>query len=507
MIINIDNRKDKPENSGMVYSSFQVDIFNTIGERRDNILIEAVAGSGKTTTILHALELIPESEDSIFVAFNKSIADELCTKVPPHIEARTLHSVGFQILRQNYKRVNTKTQKTMDILKNQLLDFKGNREHRDAVFNSGKDIANLISRAKSGMLEELTQEYVDVIVDHADLDIPLSPFWYTIYRRLLELSYIFDGEENKAIDFDDMLVQPLLRDCVFPQFDNVFVDEAQDLNHVQRLFISRLLKPTGRLIAVGDTHQAIYGFRGASHNSMELIRTHYDCIELPLSICYRCDKDIVAHAQEYVEHIEARDSAERGIVTEIEYGYHWDEYKNGDHILCRTNAPLFREAMRLLINGSPVCILGKDMGRGLMRICKDIDKKWGGIDKHGINQHYEDEAWRIPEKQKYKKMALRDRCDVLCYIVEDENLSVEKMKEVLDTLLYDKPPAISCITLSTIHKAKGLEADRVFILRPDLLPWPYASTQEEIQQEENLHYVAITRAKHALIYLRDSYYE
>src|SRR5690606_18120963 len=98
------------------------------------------------------------------------------------------------------------------------------------------------------------------------------------------------------------------------EFDNVLVDEAQDLNVAQRILIRRMLKEGGRLIAVGDPRQAIYGFRGADSDSFRLIGEEFNATDLPLTVTFRCPKAVVAQAQRYVSHIQAHETAPEGEV-------------------------------------------------------------------------------------------------------------------------------------------------------------------------------------------------
>jgi superfamily I DNA/RNA helicase len=389
------------------------------------------------------------------------------------------------------------------LLQYEILKTAEHPEYREWYFANGQEAGKLISRMKSAMITNFSNPNLEEIIEDIDLDLPTDPWSLSVYRQLAERSYEFTGEKGACvIDFDDMLYQPLAHKCDFPQYDFVFVDEAQDLNHVQRLFISCLLKHDGRMVAVGDTHQAIYGFRGASHNSMDLIKEHYGCRELPLSICYRCDTSIVEVAQQFVPHIEARRGAGPGVVEIVENAGHFRLYKSGDYILCRTNAPLVHEAMRLSIMGNNVCILGNDVVPRLAKMAKEIEKDEGCICNRTIKQYGMNNAWRIPQEKKFKRAVFDDNLEVLGYIAGDTEMSADSIKKVLDNIFFDKPPVEACIMLSTVHKAKGLEAERVFIIRPDLMPFPYAETAEELQQERNLIYVAVTRAKKELYYVR-----
>ena len=96
-------------------------------------------------------------------------------------------------------------------------------------------------------------------------------------------------------NFDDLLYLAVKDGISLPKFDFIFVDEAQDTNAIQRALLRKIMKKTSRVVVVGDPAQAIYGFRGADSESMNLIAEEFDCKRLPLSISCRC-AGVLAHA-------------------------------------------------------------------------------------------------------------------------------------------------------------------------------------------------------------------
>ena len=95
--------------------------------------------------------------------------------------------------------------------------------------------------------------------------------------------------------------------------------------------------------------------------------------------------------------------------------------------------------------------------------------------------------------------AMNDKVQCLVFLAR-RCLSIAELKQKIKTIFSDE---IEGIMLSTIHKAKGLEANRVFIIKPELIPHPKAKGVEWLNQERNLEYIAITRARHDLIYDRE----
>lgn len=486
----------------MVYSSYQTDFFDAVKRNEDNLILEAVAGSGKTTTIVHACNLIDPMERSLFAAFNKSIADELASKVPGNVGARTLHSLGLEILRGNFKKVKVSTKLHSNRLY-QYINAKNNKVAREWFYTYGRDALKVLSRLKAlgCEVDEPNHRYVQELIYALDLDIPDTELNRSVILHIWDLNMQFDGEENHEIDFDDMIYFAVKLDVRCPEFDNVIVDEAQDLNKMQRQFLHKLLAPEGRLIAVGDTAQSIYGFRGADHSSMANIRHEFSCHELPLSITYRCSKAVTERAKEFVPHIECLPTAEEGMVTRIDHSDLRFMIKSGDFLLCRCWAPLMKEAMALSLQGNNVCILGNDIVPSLNKYAKDIGNMYDSINRSTIWDYFALQVAGLPEGQEWKEYSMREKCQVIAYIVGDGYLQPEEVRAVLKEIFTDKPPVTAHIMLSTIHRVKGLEADNVFILRPDLLPHPLSKSKNELIQEDNLHYVAVTRARENLYYV------
>jgi superfamily I DNA/RNA helicase len=315
-------------------------------------------------------------------------------------------------------------------------------------------------------------------------------------RRLLEASLRVG---RHTIDFDDMLYLPTVCGASFFKNDWVFVDEAQDVSLIQRAMLRRALSPNGgRLVAVGDPHQAIYGFRGADSDSLDNIQAEFDAIKLPLSISYRCPRKVVELAQQYVSHIESAPDAPEG--TYQHQGTEWkaETINENDAILCRNNAPLVALAYRLIREGKPVRLLGRDIGAGLVSLIKrlkakslqDLDRKL--------------EAWKEHETE---KLLARQREDLAAGL----NDKVETLRVFMDVADPQTVPGVidaiyrlfsssKGTVLSTVHKAKGMEWDTVYLLNRDaLMPSRWARQEWQKRQEINLIYVALTRAKSTLV--------
>ena len=278
---------------------------------------------------------------------------------------------------------------------------------------------------------------------------------------------------------------PIREGWSFPAFSNIFVDECQDLSPIQHSMLDALATQGGRLVCVGDRHQAIYGFRGASTDSMDILKNRFAMSELPLSISYRCAQSIVKAAQAFSPTIQWREGAPLGVVSQLTNDpERFDQYM----VVCRNNAPLFREILGYVRRHEPCQVLSSflDSFQSFIRGFKaqytsDLDAK---LDRWFERE--KDTALKLNKKGKVKGLYDKyDTCKQLC----KEFTKTEDMIQMVKRLGESRRGPI----FSTIHKAKGLEHPHIYLLRPDLFGI-FAETEAQMQQEDNLHYVAITRA-------------
>ena len=480
-------------------SIYQQDVFNFIQSGSGNAVIQAVAGSGKTTTIIQSLNLIPTNKRILMLAFNKSIANELKEKVPFHVEVLTFHSCGFASLRNSSRaRIQVKSNKIFNIIKNEI--------EWDERKVYGAYISKLVSLAKGAgmgvLVPDTYEEWMHLINHHdvlqfndnIDLDIDtLIDYSSNILRA--------SNRDRRTIDFDDMLLFTLLYKSQYKQYDYVFIDEAQDTNGVQRTILKKLLKPQGRLIAVGDPYQAIYGFRGADSTAMEMIVSEFGAKVLPLSISYRCSKNVVKEANEYMPDIRAFERSPDGLVEEVSR-YETNDFSNEDAILCRNTAPLVKMAYSFIGRGVPVNMLGRDIGAGLISFIKSFKTSSISELESEMYEWYEDQKQKAEETGNESKFdSCTDKYDsVKIFIDQVNNDSVTNLISVIEDLFSDEEN--NNLTLATVHKSKGLEWKKVFILDRHRF-FPKWARKEWMQiQERNIVYVAITRAKRNLSYIQ-----
>jgi len=465
------------------WSPLQKAVFSEVLLNERPICVDAKAGAAKTTTLVHAAGLA--TQPSIFLAFNKSIAEEIRGRLKKG-EAKTINALGHRLWMSNCPRARLDARKTESLIEKLLPD-----EQRRKF---GYLIQRLISAAKSGGLglesESRPGDFSHSITngdwDVDDGDVEEVALWA---NRV----FLHGQQDTATFDFDDQIYGPVLHRWEFPHFPTVMVDEAQDLNRIQHLFIEELAR-NGRLIAVGDPNQAIYGFRGALSDSMDLLVSHFRMRTLPLSISYRCSQAVIRQAQTLVPDISAREGAPEGQVV-FETDSDPELFPEGMLVMCRNNAPLFAAIMRHVRARRPCRVLSNALD-GLASFIKkarrdDIQGMLKWVDRWEARERFAAESKHMD----WKVASIQDKADTVRALSE----GFTEVGEVL-ALLRQLQEGRTGPIFSTIHKAKGLEAEHAWLIRPDLLrPW-WVKEEAALQQEDNLHYVAITRAKLTFTY-------
>jgi DNA helicase-2/ATP-dependent DNA helicase PcrA len=505
-----------PPPKGGEWSSYQKTVFEDVATGAGHTVVEAYAGSAKTTTIVGALSMTRSNERVFFSAFNKRIVDELKERVPWTIDVNTLHSYGLRAVKAAYGdhvRPNTKRVRG-------LLDEMCNDK---ITFETRGQLAKLVSLAKNTLVDD--RDDLDLLIDTYSLSVGCSGIhtcslescgrrsqFVQLAQDVLQRCRV---ETHKGeIDFDDMIWLPVANDLSMTQYDRLFVDECQDLNPTQVELVKRAVKASGRFTAVGDARQAIYLFRGADSNSIHNLREHFGAKTLPLPICYRCPVAVVKLAQEIVPSIEPAPGAPQGMVGEILSPVMYEVAQPGDFVLSRANAPLLDHALRFLRENKRVIICGRDIGNMLLAFVRKskqtttedllkFTKEWLAAEQERL-------LGRTPPRiEEFRRAMDTAQCiTVLC----DGCDSVQEVIEKIDHLFTDADDKNS-IVLSTVHKAKGLETNRVFVLVDTFrCRWEYWErrgrhddwrrdmwTNSQTREELNIYYVAITRAKRELM--------
>jgi superfamily I DNA/RNA helicase len=469
-------------------SKYQENIFEHFQNSNSNAVIEAVAGSGKTTTLVEAMKLL-KLNDVIFVAFNKHIAEEMKKRVPSNVKVATMHSFGYEQLRNVYKKVKLDNNKKLMLLNNLSNKLELQKKQDRAIY-----IDNLLT------LVDLFRQHLCFELEDCKFIANKHQIPYDADGTIILDALFFISEMNKirdVIDFVDMIYIPAVEDIIIKEYQLVLVDECQDLSTAQIELLKKMVKQDGRIIAVGDRNQSIYGFGGADDESFDKLCNMENTKILPLSISYRCSKKVVQHAQEIVPTIEFSENAVEGSVTRMG---RINDINKGDFVLCRLNAPLINLALKLISENKKATIKGIDISSRIMKLLKSTSKN---NPKEAISvlwHRYEMMKNNIDDsiKSELNMIYFEDLVNAATALSKDCT-SLEQVNDKLSKLFNDDKS--DDIVFSTVHKSKGLEANTIHIINPDTLPLRSLTMPWEKKQEQNLHYVAITRAKKNLSYI------
>lgn len=474
----------KPREPGPEWSAYQLAIFREVAEGHGHTVVIARAGSGKTSTIVEAFRHVPRGKTTLVCAFNKEIEVELKKRAPSGVEVKTLHGYGFAAIRRANRDTRVEKNKSDIILALQHGSERSTLEFRRAVARAG-------GYCKGCLID--TRDGVDDVIDRFSLEVGGEgrvedrEKFITATLALLEAS----KADTASIDFDDMVWLPVVLGLRTWQYDRVFVDETQDLNPAQIQLALKACRSSGRICAVGDDRQAIYGFRGADQDAVHNVIRALNAKVMPLSVTYRCANAIVSVAKRYVPDLEAAPNAAEGVVRHASPDQMRDQAAPGDFILSRANAPLIGLCLGFLKEGRRASIQGKDIGANLVSLVNKSKaatvpeltgyvQKWCGREV----------ARRVAMEPPKSTAAVEDKAACLYALCEGAQ-SVSEVLARITALFSDFSPETS-IVLSTTHKAKGMERDRVFVIRDTYRP-------EKGTEEANLFYVAVTRARSELV--------
>lgn len=475
---------------------------------KSSLIVDACAGAAKTTTLVQVCHAISSANlgSTLALAFNKSIATELASRLEgTGTHTGTINSIGHRAL-GSFTRLKLRVQDTKvwgywkeccpyfhsldKEIQSEIIQGYSWIKKLGAAYTSPAGLPAckpVITECPSALLQAHLNSQGIVDLDIVELLAPLPEIW----RK-----DITESLRSGIIQFADQIYLPaIFPQIALPTYQHVIVDEAQDLSGLDHQLLRRLVSkfPAGRLIAFGDRGQAIYGFRGADYDSFASLEKLFQAQTLPLPVSFRCPQAVVAEAARIDPRIQPWDQAPLGSVSRIQF-HSFNQLPHSCTVLCRTNAPLLRLAIQAIKNLVGVNFLGRDLEKMLhsylSRFSKDttsVSGLWTALQIAG-NQI----------EGKGPKARHEDLTQCLKAIAEWQDATDLQHIASGITELFSSPGSL---TLATIHKSKGLEWPDVFLLRPDLLPSPFATTPEEIIQENNMHYVAVTRAQNSFTYL------
>jgi hypothetical protein len=419
------------------------------------------------------------------IAFNRNVRAEFTERMPEATN-HTFNSFGHWIIKQNLGTPRFDAKKVWFVFEE--VGFKGSLADTRRLVEIARNCG--VGPSPTSRIKHTDMDWWERTIDEFDLDV--DPRHVPLLPKVIERMWALACD--RIIDYTDQIWCPVVMNLSLGRpFGVVYVDEAQDMNPMQEDLISRMARQN-QIILVGDPHQAIYGFRGAVA-SMPIMERRLGIVEpLPLTVTYRCPKAVVREAQQWVPEYTFAPEAPEGSVATLQEWSHKD-IPLGATILCRNNAPLVRVALYLLANQRGATIRGTEIGKGLVKVLK-------GIAKEGNPRTPEDLLSAIKSwyHSNYEKAGAEDKAECLTALVKGlKTASIDELIRRIQSLFSEEA---GLVTLSTIHKAKGLEWTSVFFLDRYLIPSRLARGEEQLQQETNLLYVGVTRAKHSLTYIR-----
>ena len=494
-------------------SEYQKEILHFAKYGVGDAFIQACAGASKTTMLENILYHIPPDDKKLFIAFNKSISDEMKNRVKDieNVNITTYHSLGYAILRENLKKEFTIDEdKYKNFLRENITkltsyeDIELNNKNYQTYINN---IIHLIEYSRYYLkshvihINKIAEQYnLNLIRDEAN-----------VVKKMLEW-----GKNNTdIIDFTDMvwLVNEFNLTTKKYLYDIILIDEAQDTSIMQQEMITKCMKRGTRLFIVGDEYQSINVWCGSDINAVKKFQSD-KCKIFTLPISYRCAKKIVELAQRYSPNIVASENSPEG---EINYNVPITAPVNNDMVLCRNTAPLIECYLKYLkinkkcyIKGSEniseryIQLINETKSEYIDQSCTTCD---GLIPKlyQKLNSYIDllvSKGYTIDDAYHHSSVInLYD--DIIGIITLSDNIIntkdlITKIKDIF------KDRSNEGVMLTTVHKAKGLESENVYILSPSLLPNKYAKKEWEIKAEEHLTYVAYTRAKKTLNFMEEN---
>ena len=542
-------------------STYQQDILDFfLNNPQSNMLVNALAGSGKSTTACMLSEHSKTSD--LYIAFNASVVEEFKKKIKnPKTKVMTMHSLAYSIMLYNVEQESkdsgekpkgfgsqrSKRTVSLDNFKpHKILDEEITKrygryiEFAKRVFLKDNYV-NLYNLCRLTLTDMSSNKDVSRLINDHVLFLYYGDEGYsapdiseiTSTLKILDTKSKQQFETQGVIDFTDMLwitFNKLKYDNwevpYWALYTNIYCDEVQDFSNIQLNFLKFIKRTKGRYVFIGDFHQAIYNFAGANAQAFNQIPKMFAPVEtFDLPICYRCAKSHLSRVnREYGIPILPCDNAPMGFVKTIDKNKISEYAKAGDMVISRKNKWIAEVVLDLARNGTPIFIEDKEMVEAIKRqILSSKCTSVGTLEKflQKIISNYNKKLFEIVSKNAreggHEEEHLEavaeanskiDNTSFLLEILEGylENHassdSVSKFSNFIDKLL-NTTPSPNCVRLCSIHKAKGLEATNVFVLNEAKINYDFRNSKEQNIQEKNLSYIATTRAKEGLYLVKE----
>ena len=542
-------------------STYQQDILDFfLNNPQSNMLVNALAGSGKSTTACMLSEHSKTSD--LYIAFNASVVEEFKKKIKnPKTKVMTMHSLAYSIMLYNVEQESkdsgekpkgfgsqrSKRTVSLDNFKpHKILDEEITKrygryiEFAKRVFLKDNYV-NLYNLCRLTLTDMSSNKDVSRLINDHVLFLYYGDEGYsapdiseiTSTLKILDTKSKQQFETQGVIDFTDMLwitFNKLKYDNwevpYWALYTNIYCDEVQDFSNIQLNFLKFIKRTKGRYVFIGDFHQAIYNFAGANAQAFNQIPKMFAPVEtFDLPICYRCAKSHLSRVnREYGIPILPCDNAPMGFVKTIDKNKISEYAKAGDMVISRKNKWIAEVVLDLARNGTPIFIEDKEMVEAIKRqILSSKCTSVGTLEKflQKIISNYNKKLFEIVsknaregghEEEHLEAVAeANSKIDNTSFLLEilkgylenhASSDSVSKFSNFIDKLL-NTTPSPNCVRLCSIHKAKGLEATNVFVLNEAKINYDFRNSKEQNIQEKNLSYIATTRAKEGLYLVKE----
>lgn len=403
-----------------------------INSKDKRILIEANAGAAKTTTVTEYAKRRP-FDKKLYIVFNKAMADEMLAEngSTPMLEIRTTFSLAYKY--EGYKYAGKiKNQYSLDDFKFMIDFFPRNREEFEMLedlkgcfeywISSNKETPDEFKNLFSPFAIQKTKECWAKIVDRT------NGIWVThgVYMKMWALT-------NPDLSSD---------------YDIVICDESQDMSES----LAHIIKNSGidTIVAVGDRHQALYGFAGQSNG----YRMFNGFTKYELTNSFRVNNTIGKVAEKIFNFFEPKESLfsftgvnNNNIITKA-----IDTKKQYVHV-CRTNREIFYKLVEGLVEGKTFFIEGQ--GKQNVNFNFDIIKQvfnykyFSQTTKRFAKYKSYEDMKKFASEEKYKDVELIQAIDIV------ESLGVDTIKTVDSIMALHRPRAVASVIYGTVHMLKG----------------------------------------------------
>lgn len=454
-----------------------------------HVVSKSTAGSGKSDIIRQYIAAVNAARRVVYFAFNKNIVKDQQKPLGPYLRdtltLTTVHAYGLFSLTWYAKRVlGRRGAPGVDMNKGLRLAMTHMQAcglQSDTLRDDARQLAELVAQAMNTLCpaEETALRALCVkfkLSVHQGLDLVKAVSACVAAGQA-------EFEASGKVSFNEMLYLPLKYKLgTHParkpgeRIETALVDEAQDLSALQLRFVEHMTLPDGLMYMLGDNEQCIFGFNGADPEGMDRVAERLNAQVHTLSVSFRCPKSHVALARQYSDRIEARPGAREGLVLNVQNEDVPGLVGAGDLIICRTNAPAMRMAMTLLGRQQPVAMFNAKLQERLTALAAAA---FGGVEwtpqdvAFLLGSYAEAELRRLHERAQpghSVQSAVEELADELgcvaalaMHAARAHGAANSGHLAELITKLFDSEG----VRITTIHGAKGLEAQRVVLMQDD----------------------------------------